>query len=73
VNWVRAWWDQHFQKTWSAFLILLDGANLVALQTYQEDIVQTFGPHRGPIVFSSLRIGLGALIFWRASRKKASS
>ena len=73
MNLIRTWWEEHFQKTWSSLLILIDGVNLVALQAYHDDIVQFFGPQRGPTTFSGIRMALGILIFWRASRKKASS
>lgn len=72
MNWIHKWWECHWQKSWAAVLMLVDGANLAALQIYHDDIVQFFGPTRGPTVFSGLRVGLGALIYWRATSKKAT-
>jgi hypothetical protein len=69
---IKAYWRAHTQKTLAAVLMLIDGANLAALQIYHDDIVQFFGPTRGPTVFSGLRMALGALIFWRATCKKAA-
>lgn len=66
----HCYWAQHFQKTWAAVLMALDGVQLAALQIYREDIVQFFGPHRGPTIFSGIRLGLGALIYWRATQRK---
>jgi len=72
MTWVHTWWEHHWQKSWAGVLMLIDGANLTAVQLYHDDIVQFFGPTKGPTVFSAIRIGLGALIFWRASSKKVS-
>lgn len=71
MNALRHWFENHFQKSMAGILMLIDGINLAALQLYHDDIVQFFGPTRGPTVFSGLRMGLGALIFWRATSKKA--
>lgn len=73
MKWLHKWWECHWQKSWAAVLMLIDGVNLTALQLYQQDIVQFFGPQRGPTIFSGLRIGLGALIYWRATKRKDPS
>ncbi len=72
MNRFKAYWTAHAQKTMASILMAIDAVNLTALQVYHDDIVQFFGPHRGPTIFSGLRMGLGALIFWRATQKKAS-
>jgi len=68
---IKAYFRAHTQKTLAGVLMLIDGANLTALQLYHDDIVQFFGPTRGPSIFSGLRITLGAMIFWRATKKKS--
>lgn len=72
MNWLKDFFTHHVQKSMSAILILIDSANLAALELVHTDVVQMFGPTRGPTIFSSLRIGLGMVIFARASFRKTS-
>lgn len=70
MNWLKSLWANHIQKSMAGLLIAFDTLNLAALQAYQQDIVQAFGEKRGPWIFSTARIALGAIIFFRASQKK---
>lgn len=70
MNALKTFWNNHVQKSMASLLLLLDGANIAALEYYHQDVVQFFGPTHGQTVFSGIRMGLGAVIFWRAKQRK---
>lgn len=72
MNWFKSLWANHIQKSMASVLLLLDGANIAALEYYHQDVVQFFGPVHGQTAFSGIRMGLGAVIFWRARQRSQS-
>ncbi len=72
MKWLKSWWTNHIQKSIGLLMVAIDSANLALIQEYQQDIIQFFG-HYGQMIYSGLRLSLGALIVVRATQKKQAS